>query len=48
MHYRRLVLPGATYFFTVNLLNRKSKLLIEQIDKLRLAFRKVHQAHPFD
>ena len=39
MRYRRAIIPGATYFFTVNLKNRKSNLLIAYIDILRSAFR---------
>ena len=47
MRYRRVVIPGATYFFTVNLLDRKSDLLTKQISKLRSSFRKVHYRYPF-
>lgn len=36
--YRRLRLPGATYFFTVNLLDRSSTLLVDRIDDLRAAY----------
>lgn len=48
MRYRRVVIPGATYFFTVNLLDRKSNLLVDQIDKLRLSFQKIRNLHPFE
>lgn len=47
MHYRRAKVPGATYFFTVNLANRSSRLLTDEIDRLREAVRKIHRAHPF-
>jgi putative transposase len=47
MRYRRALVPGATYFFTLNLQNRQSNLLIDCIDDLRFAFRKVQQGHPF-
>ena len=47
MCYRRVISPEGTYFFTVNLQNRKSKLLIEYIDKLRTAFRHAKAHHPF-
>lgn len=47
MRYRRVLIPNATYFFTINLLNRKSSLLIQHIDALRFSFRKVQQRHPF-
>lgn len=33
--YRRNRVPGGTYFFTVNLLDRRSDLLVKQIDILR-------------
>jgi len=48
MRYRRANTPGATYFFTVNLANRKSCLLTEHMDVLRNAMRKIRQSHPFD
>ncbi|KTD47914.1 Transposase IS200 like protein [Legionella quinlivanii] len=47
MRYRRVIIPGATYFFTVNLQNRSSKLLIEHIDVLRTAFRRSKHYYPF-
>jgi putative transposase len=40
--YRRTRLPGATWFFTVNLAERCGNwLLVERIDVLRTAFRSV-------
>jgi putative transposase len=45
--YRRNRVPGGTYFFTVNLLERKSGLLVEYIDCLREAVRKVRLNQPF-
>lgn len=47
MRYRRANVPGATYFFTVNLQDRKSQLLTENLDALRMAFRSVQQRYPF-
>lgn len=37
--YRRLLVPGATYFFTVNLSRRGDDTLVRNIDVLRRAFR---------
>ena len=37
--YRRNRVPGGTFFFTVNLLDRRSDLLVTQIDILRDAVR---------
>lgn len=48
MNYRRLYLPGVTYFFTINLKNRKSNLLVLEIDKFRKAVRNVKRKHPFE
>ena len=48
MRYRRSNINGATYFFTVNLADRKSPLLTENIDALRTAFRKVQKTYPFE
>ena len=45
--YRRNRVPGGTYFFTVNLLERKSALLVEYIDCLREAVRMVRLHQPF-
>ena len=46
--YRRSNLGGAIYFFTVNLANRQSDLLTQQIDRLRRAYRKANAAQPFE
>jgi len=47
MRYRRASLPGASYFFTVNLAERKSRLLVEHVDVLRDSVRSVKTTHPF-
>ena len=46
--YRRATVPGACYFFTVNLADRRSVLLIEHIDNLRAAYRMVMRSMPFE
>jgi putative transposase len=46
-NYRRNFIPGASYFFTVNLLDRRLRLLTDHIDLLRDAFRYVRSRHPF-
>ena len=38
-HYRRAQVPGATYFFTVNLRNRRSDVPVRHIDLLRETIR---------
>jgi putative transposase len=45
--YRRNRVPGGTFFFTVNLLDRRSDLLVTQIDALRNAVRQVRVRAPF-
>ncbi|MDX1811665.1 MAG: transposase [Gammaproteobacteria bacterium] len=46
--YRRVWIPGGTYFFTVNLHERKNNnLLIQQIDLLREVIQRVKSKHPF-
>jgi putative transposase len=45
--YRRNFVPGASYFFTVNLHDRSTRLLIDQIELLRAAFRGVRAQRPF-
>ena len=39
--YRRNRVPGGTFFFTVNLFDRRSNLLVARIDALRDAVRQV-------
>lgn len=46
-NYRRDQTCGGTWFFTVNLADRRSDLLTKHIGLLRQAHRKVKQAHPF-
>ena len=45
--YRRNFVPGGTYFFTVNLAERRQRLLTDHIDLLRAAFRYTLARHPF-
>ena len=45
--YRRNRVPGGTYFFTVNLLERKNDLLTRQIDLLRDAIKQTRRSRPF-
>ena len=45
--YRRNRVPGATYFFTVNLLDRRSDLLVTHIDVLLMAVREVRRRSRF-
>ena|SRR3989338_7427837 len=46
--YRRAHVPGASWFFTVNLAQRKgNSLLVDQIDVLRSAFGSVRRRHLF-
>ena len=47
MRYRRTDIKGGSYFFTVNLDNRQSSLLIDEIDRLGDVIRRVKNRHPF-
>lgn len=47
-HYRRNLLFGGTYFFTVALADRQASLLTDRIDALGAAFRRCRAAHPFE
>ncbi|MCF8050508.1 MAG: transposase [Desulfobacterales bacterium] len=47
MHYRRSKAAGGTYFFTVNLADRTSDLLVKKIDVLRQVIRTIRHRHPF-
>ena len=46
-NYRRNFLPGGSYFFTVNLADRRHARLTDHIDLLGAAFRQVRARHPF-
>lgn len=48
MRYRRATTPGESYFFTVNLDDRKSQLLVEFVDVLKASIKHVKSAHPFE
>ena len=45
-NYRRHYIAGGSYFFTVNLYNRKQTLLTDHIDLLRDSVRKVKKNNP--
>src|SRR5262245_62272531 len=46
-NYRRNFVRGGSYFFTVNLADRRLRLLTEHIELLRTAFRYTKERHPF-
>jgi putative transposase len=46
-NYRRNRVPGGTFFFTVNLRDRASDLLVTRIDALRNAVRQTRSLAPF-
>jgi putative transposase len=48
MKYRRATIAGGTYFFTVNLAERKSTLLVDRVDALRASVREVRKRYPFE
>ena len=47
-NYRRVFVPGGTWFFTVNLLQRHDNdLLVREIDLLRQVVKNVRHKYPF-
>jgi putative transposase len=46
--YRRALLKGGIFFFTVTLADRTSNLLVQRIDLLRRAYRYAADRYPFD
>src|SRR5258708_5630395 len=46
--YRRAKIEGRVFFFTVVLADRKSNLLIDEIERLRKSYRLVKQNRPFE
>lgn len=47
-NYRRLYVPGATYFFTMNLRNRRRRLLTDEINSFRASWAEVGKTWPFE
>ncbi len=47
MRYRRTDTKGGSYFFTVNLAERRNRLLVDEIDKLRNTMNRVKHQHPY-
>ena len=47
VNYRRATVPGASYFFTVTLRDRRSSILVEQIAALREALQTHLRTRPF-
>lgn len=45
--YRRNFVAGSSYFFTVNLAERRLQLLTDNIGLLCMAFRYARRRHPF-
>jgi len=48
VNYRRNLVRGGTYFFTVALANRRSSALVKNVDSLRQAFKRTRTERPFD
>jgi putative transposase len=47
-NYRRAWVPGGTYFFTVNLLERNRRRLVDHVELFRIAFAQARATRPFD
>jgi putative transposase len=47
VQYRRSIVTGGTFFFTVNLHDRRSAFLVEHVNTLRDIVRSVHKELPF-
>jgi putative transposase len=47
VNYRRNFVPGGTFFFTVTLADRSSKVLVDRINLLRNALRAARRERPF-
>lgn len=48
VQYRRNLVAGGTYFFTVTLIDRDSDILTRHIDALRTSVEWVKQTQPFE
>jgi putative transposase len=47
VRYRRNLVPGGTFFFTVTLVDRQARTLVDHITALRSAFRMARAERPF-
>jgi len=47
-NYRRAFVPGGSWFFTVNLLDRRESLLVDHIAALREAVAATRRSHDFE
>jgi putative transposase len=47
-NYHRAFVPNGCWFFTLNLLERRGTLLVDQVDALRNAFEQTRITYPFD
>ena len=47
-NYRRALVPGGCWFFTLTLLQRRQTLLVEHIDVLRSAMSETRRTYPFE
>ncbi|HEU4665359.1 MAG TPA: transposase [Dokdonella sp.] len=47
-NYRRALIPGGTYFFTVALADRRLALLLSHVGLLRAAYTDTARDHPFE
>ncbi len=45
---RRLFIPGGTFFFTVDMVDRRARLLTEHIDALRAVYGHAARRNPFE
>lgn len=48
LHHAAKSQPSNTFFFTVRLLDRNSNLLVQEVERLRLATRKTRKSLPFE
>jgi putative transposase len=46
--YRRAKIEGGAFFFTLTLADRRSDVLVRQIDRLRRAYKAVQERRPFE
>jgi putative transposase len=47
VRYRRNLVPGGTFFFTVALADRRPSALVDHVGLLRAAFRQARNRYPF-
>ena len=46
--YRRAIIPGGMFFFTLAIADRSDDLLVREVDRLRRVYQSIQARYPFE